>query len=394
MKSSIKVLCMFLAFIISTSVFSGCTSDNTFSAADKSAVTLLIGKNKLSGELSLDSTEMNNDVTHAAMNEGIITAVELDGSPFIISQQVVKEDQNNKSTARKQHLASTAQKALASEIYLCDPRSPEIDFVSGLNTAIDTLRSSNVSGSKILYILFSGFSSAGILNMTRFNMFETNIALLAKELSPYVHDLHGITVKWLNLGDVNSAIQQVPDRSQINHLKKFYKTLIKIKGGSVEFLSDRTTNLVNTNGFPYVTPIYVPQNSLTPQKIDYKLGSDKVSFKPREAKLLDEQKAANAVRSISKEIINSGQSITLIGSTASFGNDDECLELAEKRCLVILGMLVKDGVDEKKVTIHPIGRDASSPLRVNDLDSKGRLIESEGQKNRFVYITSDPGLLT
>ena len=97
----------------------------------------------------------------------------------------------------------------------------------------------------------------------------------------------------------------------------------------------------------------------------------------------------NAISKVSKDIIASGQTVTLIGSTASWGSESSCRELAEERCLVVQNILIEQGVDINKLQIVAIGRDKNSPLRVADIDFQGNFIESEGKKNRFVFITSD-----
>lgn len=393
MKLLLNSISCMIALAMILGIFTGCMKENSKDSASsqgQSSVAVLIGKNQLAGKLALDSKALNDDITNAAMNEGKVAAVEIDGNPFVIDQMSVEKDANNPSQGRTRQLANNAISALSAKIGACVPLNSEIDMVEAINQSVNILTGSDAVGDKVLYILACGFSTAGILNMTEFNLFESNIDLLAQDVSPYIADMSGISVKWLNMGDVNSNIQEKPDNKQLDMLKQFYSTLFRAKGGAVEFLSDTGTYSVEGEAYPKVTPVNIPKNSLSPQRIEVKLGEDKLSFKPDTADLTDPSTAKNTIAQIAKSIIESQQTVTLIGSTASWGSQERCLTLSEKRCLVVKQLLVNSGVAEDRLKVVAIGRSKASVLRVSDLNSGGELIESEGRKNRFVFITSTP----
>ena len=392
MKVLFKVFSVFIVLAVILSIFTGCFSSvkGPESSQGQSSVAILIGKNRLAGTLSLNSKALNDDITNAALNEGKISAVQIEGEPSIIDEEVVKRDTNNPTEGRTKQLANNAINALSLKINESVPVTPEVDVVEGINRAVSTLTSSDAVGNKVLYVLANGFSTTGILNMTQFNLFDSNVELLAQDILPYIADLNGITVKWLDMGNVNTQIQDKPDNKQIEVLKSFYSTVVEAKGGSVEFLNDTGTCAVESESYPEVTPVVIPKNTISPQKIEVKLGEDKLAFEPDTAVLINPDTAKSAIGNISKSIVDSHRQVTLIGSTASWGSESNCLTLAKDRCMVVKQLLLDSGVPESQIDVVAIGRSEKSSLRVNDLNSSGKLIESEGKKNRFVFITSTP----
>lgn len=393
MKTLWKCCSCMIALAVVLGIFTGCVKESAKDSAPtqgQSSVAVLIGKNQLAGKLALDSKALTDDITDAAMNEGKIAAVELDGSPFVIDSIAVEKDANNPSQGRTRQLANNAISTLSTKIGACVPLTAEIDMVEAINQSVNTLTGSDAVGDKVLYVLACGFSTTGILNMTEFNLFESNIDLLAQDVAPYITEMSDISVKWLNMGDVNSGIQEKPDNKQLDTLKQFYESLFKAKGAEVEFLSDTGTCIVESDAYPAVTPVIIPKNSLSPQRIEVKLGEDKLAFEPDTAVLIDPSTAKSTIEKVSKSIIDSQQTVTLIGSTASWGSEASCLTLAEERCKVVKQLLVNCGVASERLKVVAIGRSEDSALRVNDLNSNGELIEAEGKKNRFVFITSTP----
>lgn len=393
MNKVLKSISVLMALVIIAISLSGCTfSSHESNSNTASSVTLLLGKNKMTSRIALNSKSLNCAVTDAAMNEGKIAAVSLEGNPVIFVSKNVEGDPNNQTAGRMKQLANNAINELSASIQDFIPQSSELDIIESINLSIDSLTASDATGEKYLYILAPGLSTTGILDMTTFNIFETNSEMLVDRVAEYVRDMNGINVKWMNIADVNSEIQQNLDNTQINVLKDFYSALITSKGGTVEFLSDGGDYIIENESYPDVTPIVIPENKVSAEGINYKLDDTQVRFEPNTAKLIDEDAAYNAISEISQSIIDSGQTVTLIGSTASWGTEENCLSLAEKRCNKVKQILVEQGVDETKIHIKPIGRDSESPLRVTDLDKNGNFIEDEGKKNRFVLVTSDPDL--
>ncbi len=391
MKKITSIISIITVLTIIITLFTGCHGLNSpDSATQQSSVAILISKNALSGMLSLNSQRLNDDVRAAALSEGKVSAILADGDPFIISEQRVEKDENNKSQSRTRQKAKNAINSLSTAISVATPQSREIDLISAINLAIDSVTASDTVGTRrTIYVLSNGFSTKGILNMLSFNIFNTNIDLLADEVSEYVKDLSGIHVVWLNLGDVNRDVQQTPDTSQLNALENFYTTLIKAKGGTVDFLNDKSSSVVDTEGYPEVTPVKIPQNALNPETIEVILDNEQLQFEKNSAKLIDEKAAKAIFANIAPTIIRSGKTIYLIGSTASYDSETFCKELSKARCQTVEKLLREQNVTNE-IRIIAIGRDKNSPLRVRDLDSNGNLIPQEAAKNRFVLITSDP----
>ncbi|MBE6827501.1 MAG: hypothetical protein E7514_02660 [Ruminococcaceae bacterium] len=172
-------------------------------------------------------------------------------------------------------------------------------------------------------------------------------------------------------------------------LMQLYTRLIENRGGTVQFLSDKSNKPVDTSGYPSCTPVYVPRNTISGSVVSTKLSEETVGFRPNTAELIDEASAKSAIKSLSEELATRPDTVNLVGSTASYGDTSNCLALSVARCEVIRNILIEQGISPDRIRIYGIGRGESSSFRVKDTDDSGRLIENEAKKNRFVLVTTE-----
>ena len=112
-----------------------------------------------------------------------------------------------------------------------------------------------------------------------------------------------------------------------------------------------------------------------------RLREDQVGFLPDQANLRDANTAGNVLEPVAATLRSSGQSATLIGTTAL--PEDPPYALSTARAEAILGLLVSLGVDRKKLTAVGVGTnfgDYVSPL------SDGRFNETIAVQDRLVII--------
>jgi|GEM_PF-5675233 len=389
MKKSLKITSVILAFILIALLLGGCKGPDSTDVVP-SSVAVAVSKNLLTGSLSLNSSALNNAIRDAAMNVGSkVSGVIIDGEPAIFADHVVEADANNNSASRRRQIAANTVNAFGKAISAVTPSAGEIDIIEGLNLSIDAMSSSNASGNRYIYVLSNGLSTSGIFDFNDYSVFESDVDRLADEGSKYLKDCSNITFYWLNIGDVNTAVQDKFDVTQQKMLMQLYTRLIENRGGTVQFLSDKSNKPVDTSGYPSCTPVYVPRNTISGSVVSTKLSEETVGFRPNTAELIDEASAKSAIKSLSEELATRPDTVNLVGSTASYGDTSNCLALSVARCEVIRNILIEQGISPDRIRIYGIGRGESSSFRVKDTDDSGRLIENEAKKNRFVLVTTE-----
>lgn len=361
---------------------------NTDDSAEVSSVALIIGKNRIQGRLSIDSDTVTKAIQDAAYSCGKLTAIILDGDSQVVFSQRVTEDSLNHTKQRTTAIANETISNMVAAVNSAEPTKEEIDVISAFNTAIDALTASDAVGTKKVYVLTSGLSSAGKLNMRTLDFFRSDPQKLAEVISPYMRSCEGVEFYFLDMGETNQQFQQKPDNVQLEQMKAFYKALIELKGGTANFLTDATSNKVDGADYPNVTPIDLRTEEISGADIASLISEDKIGFIPKTAKFVDKQAAVEYIREIAQSLVASQKEVLLIGSTATAGTVDSCMSLSLARAEAVKQLLIEMGVDASKIKTVGIGQSPDSPLRVLDVVN-GTLIESEARKNRFVYVTTD-----
>ena len=67
---------------------------------------------------------------------------------------------------------------------------------------------------------------------------------------------------------------------------------------------------------------------------------------------------------------------------------EQCIKLSTERAETVKKLLIDFGADSSRIKTKGLGY-TKNPLRVNDLNENGYLLESEAKKNRAVYILTD-----
>ncbi len=147
----------------------------------------------------------------------------------------------------------------------------------------------------------------------------------------------------------------------------------------------------------YTLTINAPEEPATPApatveplifETPFELNETRVMFVGDEATFIDEAAAREACAPVADVILaHPDHQVLLVGTTASNGSDEYCLDLSSRRAAAVKDLLVNAyGVPEDQLLTVGLGYKLDPFARANDLDANGKLIESEACKNRRVIV--------
>ena len=115
------------------------------------------------------------------------------------------------------------------------------------------------------------------------------------------------------------------------------------------------------------------------------LTADSVQFVSDSAQLRDPEMAKKKLASIAANLVDSGSSVRLTGTTATDGTEAGRLELSRLRAEAVKDTLVELGVPAERITTRGVGTHHRD--HVDDLDADGHLIPGKAAQNRTVILT-------
>ena len=260
-------------------------------------------------------------------------------------------------------------------------KTPESDLLGGMNLASHELKSAATTN-KVLIIQDSGLSTCALLNFTRETLIDTSPEKIVSQLLELheIPDFEGVDIIWSGLGQVAGNQTRLTGQYR-DKLFKIWDAILNATGAKsitydeTQFVGEPPENV------PPCTKITMPEDELD---IDKPLKLNKVRFQPNSDKLIAKNEAIETLKPVAQIIKSSGKSVTILGTTATFGELDSCIDLSERRANVVRKLLVSLGV-KSEIRCIGIGYLESS-LKVPDVDSKGNLIESAAKQNRAVYV--------
>lgn len=126
----------------------------------------------------------------------------------------------------------------------------------------------------------------------------------------------------------------------------------------------------------------------------FELNSTQVMFKAESDVFIDEATAKTALKPVADVILaHPDHKILLAGTTATDGDQQDRVDLSNRRAAAVKRLLVSDfGVPEDQLLTIGLGFEADPFVRGKDRDANGKFIESEGAKNRRVIVmdANDP----
>ncbi len=123
-------------------------------------------------------------------------------------------------------------------------------------------------------------------------------------------------------------------------------------------------------------------------EVPFELNETQVHFVANEAIFIDEEAAIAALAPVAEIILaHPDHPILLAGTTATWGSQDSCVNLSDRRAGAVKDLLVNYyGVPEGQLKTIGLGFAADPFVRGQDVDSNGNFIATEGAKNRRTII--------
>ena len=120
----------------------------------------------------------------------------------------------------------------------------------------------------------------------------------------------------------------------------------------------------------------------------FELNSTQVMFKAESDAFLDEAAAKEALKPVAEVIFaHPDHPILLAGTTATDGNQQDRVDLSNRRAAAVKNLLVSAfGIPEDQLMTIGLGFEADPFVRGQDRDANGKFVESEGAKNRRVIV--------
>ena len=386
-----------LFFLISLTLclcllFSSCTRSDVDNSVDKtqhSEMCILLGKT--ANVKTLDPNIFTEMLTMAATNQSTCSVIILDGTPNEIAVQYTFPKIKSKLKDNKIERTKDNIKKITDEINCAKPDSKEIDIIKGLKSAKKILKSKDSENTLIIYS--SGLSTTGILNFAERPdlLYKTPIEIVEiLESEKALSDLNGINVVWYGLGNVEEPQKELSYTEQAN-LKEIWTAILEacnVKVNEDTFIDvvSLSSGEQNSNrDFPYVSLV----ESLDLDNDVWELNEETIGFVANSAEFINRDATIKKLTPYANIIISSKKNFYLVGSTATYGNYNNCTELSRKRALALKEVLIELNVPEESMQIFGIGQENIGnkyEWRVKDLNDNKELIPTEAQKNRKVMI--------
>ena len=420
---SIKKFIHILVFIYMLLIFTGCGNQDETVKDTPIVTVILIGNhaNSQNFDIQLEAT-----IKKTYSSFGNIGIIIVDGAPTLLydenSTNIIgcysEEDlQESKKTYKKnrpywsnKYLIPQTSK-VTTVLTTCKADDPEVDTLSALYTAVESLNSIESSMGtaveKEIIILDTGLCTSGALNFLnpewqKLLNLETKIwenesasvdlinLINQLEDKAELPDLENIRITWYGLGQVSDP--QAPlSKLNIQNLQYIWGELLKEASclSSTEVNADKEYSIfVPTSAHgsieceQYVTPIQwgPPEESAPPEFSE--LPEQKISFCPNS----DEFLLPNETEDILNPYISalkgcSDKMILLVGTTSSWRGGSQ--KLSEERAKKVKDSMIELGIPEACIITIGLGYD----LNICQNDSpKGEFEESIAQGNRSVLI--------
>lgn len=325
-------------------------------------------------------------VQAAAANEASVTLLDTGGEPA--AQGTFNLQLKAKNEAARKREAEHNASQLTQEIRQVAATAPEANPLEGLNRAADSVRSAlgNAQGGTIV-LVDSGLQTMGALNYTQEGMLAADPQDIVQALSTsgQLPDLTGITVYLVGIGQT-VAPQEPLDAGARRDVQAQWAALVEGAGAACVDFDDTPRGAAQVEGLPPVTAFPVPEVASpvpTPEKP--LILRDEVKFKSDSAEYVDAQRVAEALRPTVDWMKQTGESVTLTGTTATDGTEEGRKRLSLLRAEAVKASLVALGADASRITTAGVGTE--HPSHVDDLGPNGELLPGPAAQNRLVIVS-------
>ena len=389
------IICAFVMSGILTGCSSGIMGIN-IEAKEESmspqSISLVVSGHKYFPKLSL-SDKLYSRIYNGCYTYGDVSAVVVDGDPFLAFNYTIKAPDVNVDSAKKKQIATGNTDQIMSDLSNLAGKTPEADLLSAIQLSADMLYSTDSPTEKTMVIYDSGLSTTGILNFAEQNLIETPAESIVAQLKEIheIPDLTDVHVLWLGCGEVCGEQQKLSEDYK-NKLETIWKEIL-IEGGAsnVVFQPSESSGEEPDKELPDCSTVPVIEKPIvitgkTMPEITKWDGESSVRFKGDLAEFVDVAAAKKDLRPAAEYLAaNPTESVYIFGMTATITGGGSGIELAEARANACKDVMKEYGVNDKQMTVVGLGQ-IDNPLRVDDVDGNGQQIEELAQKNRAVVM--------
>ena len=397
-KTKMILVSLIICTFVMSGILTGCGSKiigiNTEAkeSMPPQSVSLVVSGHKYFPKLSL-SDKLYSRIYDGCYTYGDVSAVVVDGDPFLAFNYTIKEPDANVDSAKKKQIATGNTDQIMSDLSNLAGKSPEADLLSAIQLSADMLRSTGSTTEKTMLIYDSGLSTTGMLDFATQNLIDVPVESIVAQLKEIheIPDLTDVHVLWLGCGEVCGEQQKLSEDYKYK-LKTIWEEVL-IEGGAsdVDFQYSESSGEEPDTELPDCSTVSVIEEPMDIDKdgmpeITRWDGESSVRFKGDLAEFVDVAAAKEDLRPAAEYLaVNPTESVYIFGMTATITGGGSGIELAEARANACKDVLKEYGVNDKQITVVGLGQ-IDNPLRVDDVDENGNQIEELAQKNRAVVM--------
>ncbi|WP_198588049.1 OmpA family protein [Geodermatophilus chilensis] len=326
----------------------------------------------------------------AVANQSLAAIVVADGEPSVLgTMSLVVEGGTSQGRDASRN---DNRRAVLDGIAAARADDPEADVLTGLDLAARSIRSVETLPHEIA-VIDSGLSTVAPLDFTQPGLLEADPQEVADTLQRIgaLPDLEGMDVTFQGLGDT-AAPQEPLGIAQRDNLAAIWEAVIEAAGGEMEVehapLEGDSPSDGGRAALPEVRIVPIPDGPACSGPTVELTGSD-VAFLPDSAEFANPAAARAILEPIAKQLVETGATATLTGTTADVGPIEGQRARGLSRAQAVLDELVELGVPRESLTAFGLGSEYSE--YVPDHDADGNLLPGPAAENRKVIITLDNG---
>ena len=399
-RTILATMCIALAGI--TGSLTGCGSsvmgmgvkETAAAEMPSQSVSLVLSGHRYFPAVSLNTEEIYSEIYNACFTYGDLSAVVVDGEPFVAADYHISPPNANVDSAKKKQIAADNTEQIMIELSDIVGETPEVDTLAAIQLSAKALQSTDEGNEKTMLIYDSGLSTTSLLNFASENLIEEPAESIVEQLEEIhaIPNLENMKIIWFGLGETCGE-QQKLNSSFVYNLKNIWESILTAGGAatvtfdpSPVFSEETGKDLPECSTVPVVEEtLTLTKNGKLPDIIKWDEKSD-VRFKGDLAEFTDTETAREALRPVAEYLSeNPEESIYIFGMTATITGGGSGIELANARAAACEKVLKEAGASEDQMTSVGLGQIAN-PLRINDVGEQGNQIEELAQKNRAVVI--------
>lgn len=392
------LLLLVLTFVIIN--MEGCAAAND-NAAENPLNLVIVGATIRANQPVFNDSKIREEIMTACLTCGTVTLIAVDGDPYLVAAVDIPTEKSGMSASKYKQIAENQTNQIMTLMEQNNKAvADEADLLSALQLASRELNAHE--GIKKLVIADSGLSTKGYIDLTSFELLDTDAVIQNLKMEEALPDLSSCEALWIGLGDVTGKQPKLLQKDR-KCLQKLWTGILTESGAQLTILTDSSVCQELDEALPDVhvvsvsQPVILAQKDMDVQKIFQEekaivFDEKTLNFKPGTDELLSDERDVKSliepvVEYLKKDCSNR---IVLLGTTASAGKDNDLFLLSMNRCNVLKRILIScGGIEDNQIEIYGLGYQKARlyGLTIGDTDENGNFIEELGQRNRQVLIT-------